>query len=227
MFSLAVQAGKLYHRPHLPMLREHNARSGFFERPMFEAVRAHLPAALQSVVTFADFTGWRVPSEVLTLEWRQVDFAAGVVRLEPDTTKNDEAREFPFAVLPDLAVLLADQRDVCDQLKRKGVICARVFHRNGRPIRNFRTVWATACKAAGCPGRIPHDFRRTAVRNLVRAGISEKVAMTLTGHKTRSVFDRYHIVSGTDTREAIAKLAGTLAGTISEMDRKPPVAESA
>jgi integrase len=81
-----------------------------------------------------------------------------------------------------------------------------VFHRRGERIKDFRHAWLTACKKAGVPGRVPHDFRRTAVRNLVRAGVSEKIAMTMTGHKTRSVFDRYDIVDEQDLAEAARKL---------------------
>ena len=84
--------------------------------------------------------------------------------------------------------------------------CPRVFHRSGKPIKSFRVAFRTACADAGCPGRLLHDFRRTAARNLVRAGIPERVAMQMTGHKTRSVFERYNIVSVTDLREAAKRL---------------------
>ena len=69
------------------------------------------------------------------------------------------------------------------------------------PIRSFYTRWDQACTAAGCLGRIPHDMRRTAVRNLNKAGVPETVAMKITGHKTRSVFDRYDITSEEDLAE--------------------------
>jgi integrase len=204
-FSLALQGGKILWKPYIPMLKENNIRKGFFEREQFLSVRRHLCEDLQPMVTFAYITGWRIPSEVLTLQWRQVDFTAGAVRLDPGTTKNDEGREFPFTA--ELRELLEAQRAKADTLKREGgTICPWVFHRKGQPIRTFRRSWITACKKAGVPGRIPHDFRRSAVRNLVRAGISERVAMAMTGHKTRSVFERYNIVSCGDLMEAAKKL---------------------
>ena len=84
-----------------------------------------------------------------------------------------------------------------------------VFHREGRRIRDFRVVWTRACEGAGCPGRTPHDFRRTAVRNFEQRGISRSVAMKLTGHKTESVYRRYAIVSESDLMEAARRLDAT------------------
>jgi len=75
-------------------------------------------------------------------------------------------------------------------------------------IISFGKAWKAACRKAGCPGRLPHDLRRTAIRNFVRKGISENVAMKLSGHKTSSVFRRYDIVSGDELREAAEKLDG-------------------
>jgi integrase len=220
MFSLSVQAAKLHAKPHVPMLQENNVRTGFFEHAQFTAVRNHLPEALQPVATFAYYTGWRTVSEVLPLRWHQVDMNAGIVRLDPGTTKNREGRTFPLGMVDDLRLTLEAQKAATEALQRaRGEIIPWVFHRDGESIRNFRKAWMAACKAAGCPARIPHDFRRTAVRNLVRAGVPEKTAMQLTGHKTRSVFDRYDIVDETDLRAAAAKLnalMGTVSGTVKQ-----------
>ena len=123
----------------------------------------------------------------------------------------------------ELREVLEQQRAITENLQRQlKVVCARVFHRSGRPIKSFRVAFRTACAGAGCPGRVLHDFRRTAVRNLVRAGIPERVAMQMTGHKTRSVFERYNIVSVGDLREAARRLdiaTGTISGTIEENRR--------
>jgi len=207
-FNLGIQAGKLMTKPYVPMLKENNVRTGFFERHQFEALRKNLPSELKGLITFFYITGWRL-SEVLSLRWSQVDFDIGRVYLEAGTTKNDEARVFPFT--DELRKLLEDQKKYTDkvQMERK-IICPWVFHRNGKQIKSIRKVWATACRKAGVPGRIPHDFRRTAVRNLVRAGVPERVSMQMTGHKTRSVFERYNIVSEGDLEEAARRLNKTM-----------------
>jgi hypothetical protein len=139
-----------------------------------------------------------------------VDHNAGLVG------SGREGRTFPFSGLPELGTLLEAQRAATDAVeKASGRIVPWVFHhRQGQPVRFFRRSWLTACERAGCPGRIPHDLRRTGVRNLVRFGVSERVAMMLTGHKTRSVFERYNVVSENDLNDSVKKLAGTIAGTI-------------
>lgn len=134
--------------------------------------------------------------------------------LDPGTTKNEEPRTLP--IYGDFAVWL---KRLSTEQRSQWPECEYVFHRNGKPVRNFRKSWAEACKRAGVPGLIFHDLRRTAVRNMVRAGIPEKVAMQISGHKTRSVFDRYNIVSDRDLTDAAEKMEahlqnlGTLLGT--------------
>ena len=101
--------------------------------------------------------------------------------------------------------LLNPQPGIGGLATRSEKICPWVFHRNGRRVKNFRKAWEHACEAAGVPGRIPHDLRRTAVRNLERAGVSRSVAMQLTGHKTESVYRRYAIVSESDLGAGLEK----------------------
>jgi integrase len=108
------------------------------------------------------------------------------------------SRVFPFGISPELSEVFEGQWKKRIELQKTGVICPWVFHRNGTPIRDYYNSWENACKAAGVPGRIPHDFRRTAVRNLERAGVPRSVGMKLTGHKTESVYRRYAIVSERD-----------------------------
>jgi integrase len=195
------------------MLKENNVRTEFFEWDQFQAVCRNLPAPLQAVMRFAYVTGWRIDSEILPLEWRQVDFderltpsqkIPGTVRLDAGTTKNDEGRVFPFT--EELRGVLEAQHAEHLRLKQAGKIAPWVFFRlvaKGRGgatypkrITRFNKAWKNACLAAGAPGRIPHDLRRTAV----------SVAMRLTGHKTRSVFERYNIVSDGDLGTAAERI---------------------
>lgn len=205
-FTLAISAGILASRPHIALLREDNVRRGFFEAEEFEAVRRRLSPDLADFVSFLYLTGWRWRSEAARLRWANVAFAAAEVRLEPGTTKTGEGRIFPFTAA--LRRLLARRRSVT---RRREVELGRsvpyVFTRaDGAPVGTFNKAWATACRAAGVPGRVLHDFRRTAARNLLRAGVPERVAMQLVGWKSRQMLDRYHIVSAADLIAAAQKL---------------------
>jgi integrase len=213
-FRLAMQAGTLMTRPHIPMLGEASARRGFFEPWQLEAVRAHLPNALQPVVTFAYLTGWRVMSEVLPLEWRAVDWEAREVRIDPGAAKSGEPRVYPFT--DDVEAVLTTQRAERDRLRLAGTLVPYVFHRKGKRIRNFYTAWTAACTAAQIPGRLLHDFRRSAVRNLELRGVPRSTAMAMVGHKTESIYRRYAIVDAGSLRAAAAKInaAGTITGTV-------------
>jgi len=194
--------------PGVELLQENNVRKGFIEAEEYEAIRREIHEDLREMVTFLYFTGWR-KSEVLGLTWSQVDFVNGIVRLEVGTTKNSEGRSFPFSMLPGLEACLYRQRERTQALGREeSKIAPRVFwHGRGKPIKDFRSAWDIATRKAGCPGKLVHDFRRTAVRNLERAGVSRSVAMKLVGHQTESVYLRYCITSEKDLQEGVGKLA--------------------
>ena len=220
-FRLAHRAGRVAAVPAFPSLAVDNVRSGFFEPEDLAALLRELPVPLRPVVRFAALTGWR-KGEILGLTWAAVDFTAGTVRLEPGTTMNRQGRVFPFTALPALADLLREQRETTYAVQRaRGEIIPWVFHRGGVPIRDFYVAWRSAVDRAAheergvvlvlvrpqLVGRILHDLRRTAVRNLERAGVSRSVAMSLTGHKTEAVYRRYAIVDSAAQREGVAKLA--------------------
>jgi hypothetical protein len=157
------------------------------------------------VFAVAYMTGWRVKSELLTRQWAHVDLQSGSLRLEPGETKNLEGRQFPITSA--LRVVLERQRERTLAVeKATRAIIPWLFHREGRPVKSFRRAWLTACKDAGLSGRIPHDFRRTAVRNLERAGVPRSTAMKMVGHKTESIYRRYAIVDAAMLKEGAAKL---------------------
>jgi integrase len=194
-FNLAVQCTppKVPQVPYIPMLKENNIRKGFVEYEEFVALKDALPYYLKPVVTFAYFTGWR-RGEILGLKWNQVNLRDGIIRLEPGETKNDEARTLYME--PELWEMMKDLH------RNRRLDCQTVFHLNGKNLNDCRKSWKKACTDIGRPELLFHDLRRSGVRNMIRAGIPERVAMSISGHKTRSVFDRYNIVSQEDLKEA-------------------------
>jgi integrase len=210
MFHLGARCTppKVGQVPFIPMLKESNVRKGFFEHDEYTALKGTPPEHFKPIVTFAYHSGWR-KDEIMGLTWDRVDLKEGVVRLDPGETKNEEGRTLYLA-----GELTEEMRKL---FVNRHLGCPFVFHRNGQPIRDFRGSWDAACIKAGLcdvkkddegrpivikdkkgneevvkvPTKMFHDFRRTAIRNMVRAGVPERVAMKVSGHKTRSVFDRY------------------------------------
>lgn len=227
-FKLAVERRHLTMAPQVRHLSEKgNARQGFFTDTEFRALSVHLPPYLRDFAQFGYLTGWR-KGEIASLRWSDVE--GDVIRLRAQNAKNGEARTVTLSgVLADLI----EQRKAERQVKTEGVatFAANIFHLEGNAVGDFRKAWATGCVAAGLgqfvcdrcdqstnehkcekcrletrySGRFFHDLRRTAVRNMVRAGVSERVAMMISGHKTRAIFDRYNIVNEADLREAMRK----------------------
>jgi integrase len=201
-FNRAHKARTVALVPYFPMLRENNTRTGFLADAQFAALAAACAKRglwLRAMLEVGYQFGWR-SSEIKTMQVGQVDLAARTLRLEVLTTKNEEGRE---AVMPPILFGLIQQ---CVTGKAAGDY---VFTRDTdhRTVVDFRSAWREVTKEAKVPDIIFHDLRRTAVRNLIRRGVPEKVAMRITGHKTRSVFDRYNIVSHTDLRDAAEKMA--------------------
>jgi len=207
MFSLAKQDDKIINRPHIPKLKEpRQPRKGFFEYADFVKVRDQLDPYLRNIVEFEYVTGWRIDTEVLPLVWRQVDFAAGEVRIDdPRSTKNEEARVFPFT--DDLRRVLKAQRKLTESLNSEHVFCHVAGTRAGKRVSygGFYKAWRRAVRGAAVP-RVPHDFRRTAIRNLERDGVPRSVAMAMVGQKTEEVYRRYAIVDEAMIREAAVKM---------------------
>jgi integrase len=192
--------------PRFRMLRENNARKGFFEPEQFNLVLEHLPDYLKGPFEVAYITGWRVASEVLTRKWQHVDLENGWLRLDPGESKNTEGRMFPLT--PELREILSRQMEKTRQLQlATDTLIPWVFHRGGKPIKDYYGGWDKACRLAGYPDRVAHDLRRTAVRNLERAGVPRSAAMKMTGHKTESVYRRYAIVDEAMLREGAEKLS--------------------
>lgn len=199
MFHLAIRLDRLHAMPRFPeRLEENPPRQGFFEHAEYLKVRRHLPSGYQDILDFAYYSGWR-RREITELTWAEVDLDGGVIRLSPQRSKTKVGRLLPVS---------KPIWDVLERRKKRRLVADRlVFKRDDATVRQWRVAWRQACRKAGVPGRFLHDCRRTAARNLIRAGVPERVAMLLTGHKTRAVFDRYNIVNERELATAGTRLA--------------------
>jgi len=186
--------------PKIEMTKENNVRTGFFEHDDFLVLRGKAPDHVKVVLTIGYYTGMR-KGEILGLKWSQVDFDHKVLRLETGTTKNKEGREVPLT--SDLFGVLEKW---WKETMEKHPSCQWICHYKGERYTDFKRAWKTVCKNAGFVGSLFHDFRRTGVRNLVRSGVPQSVAMKISGHNTDSVFQRYDIVSHQDIKDAGEKL---------------------
>ena len=203
MLTIAKRAKKIHDVPFIEFMEEPSARKGFLERRDFEKLVKLLPTHLRLLVTFLYWCGCRI-GETLQIEWSQVDLESRQIRLEPEQTKTDEGRIVPLS------------SELVSMLRKIEPKKGRVFDGT-----NLRKEWMKACSLCGLgtltevegrpydpiySGLTLHDLRRSAVRNLRKAGVSEKETMRISGHKTRSVFERYNIVSTDDVMDAMRKL---------------------
>ncbi len=201
-FRLAHNEGTLTLAPSIPSLPENNARRGFFDRHEVESLVSHLRQPLSDMAQFAYETGWRL-GEIRGLRWEYVDRRAREVRL-PDS-KNGEGRVLPLD--ENLWILIERCWSRREYKKANGgsSLSEYVFHFRGRPTpeTTLRRWWVEALTKAGLPGKLFHDFRRSAVRDMIRAGVAQAVAMSVSGHKTESMFRRYNITTTADKLEAL------------------------
>ena len=201
MLKIAHEDRKLHVMPKIRLLKPGRPRKGFLDRGGFEELLGHIHDKLKPLFVFLYYCGVRL-GEAKQIEWSQVELAGKIIRLEGDQTKNSQPREIP---LPDGLV------SMLETLPEDGPVFDTT---------NYRKAWHKACVAVGrgtlekvegkpdqrYNGLLIHDLRRSAIRNMMDADVGEKVAMEISGHKTRSVFDRYNIVSREDKTKAMRKV---------------------
>lgn len=193
---------KMMEVPVIEMFEVDNARQGFIGVGEFAALLEKIPSQdVKDIVEFLYQSGWR-SYEAKELKWAWIDLGTNMVRLPAEFSKSKKARALPLT-----GALL----DVIERrLKVRRLDCEHVFHRKGKPIKKFDKAFKAAAAKIGFPDLLPHDMRRSAVRNFRRSGLSEHEGMALSGHKTDSVYRRYDIISENDLTEAMNKVQSHL-----------------
>jgi integrase len=208
MFNLLVQAKRLSHDnvPFFPHLKEAEPRQGFLEPAEFSRLRDALPDYLKDSVEFLYLTGWR-KGAMRSLEWTDCELefiegelTGGTINLRASKSKNKR---------PSKVRLSSELLDLFQRVWAKRIPeCPYVFHDGaGRSIGDFKKSWKSAKRAVGLDSVLVHDMRRSCARNLDRAGVSQTVAMRITGHLTDSMWRRYNIVGDDDLEVAMARVS--------------------
>jgi len=187
------------HVPHFPKLTEDEPRKGFLKPELYQKLLFELPEEIRLLFVVAYHVGLR-KGALLRIRWSQPDLAANTIWME-GRKSNRKPEPVAVPIYGDMAKFIEMQPQTSDCL----------FARGAKPILDFRESWKLGCERAGVSNLLFHDLRRTAVRNLRRAGVAETVIMKITGHRTRSVFERYNITDHTDTQEAGRKAEEFLA----------------
>jgi integrase len=194
-FRLAARKELVSHVPEFPedLSEKHNVRQGFLEHHTYLALQRALPEDYADVLDFGYLVGWRKGS-IHGLRWPSIDRAANVIYLP--ARDNKTGKPFRLWMFPELRAVV-DHR-----WAKRHPETDLVFHVDGKPMGDWDGTWKQACRAAGVAGLLFHDLRRTATRNLIRAGIDPKVAMKITGHETEAMLRRYDISAEDDVRDA-------------------------
>lgn len=204
-FKLGIDRELIQKAPKITLYKPNNARKGFFEKEQFEKIRdelakpKHANGLYSDMLTVAFLTGRR-QSEIRRLRWEDYLKDAKVL-LIPDSKNN---KPWTVPVMGELQEILQKREKEIDSQSP----CPLIFNRAGKPVSKI-TLWRhyrAAAKSCGLDSKLFHDTRRTAVRDLMRAGVERSVAMQITGHKTEKVFERYNIVDEQDLKNAMTKL---------------------
>jgi integrase len=197
-FKLMAQAGMISTVPVIKLFEGETVRKGFIGVADLGALLEKVPDTdARDIIEFLYNSGWR-SGEAKNLLWSWIDSDANMIRLPAESSKSKKARALPIT---------GGLMDVIERrTKLRRLDSEHVFHRNGKPIKSFRKAFKAAAKEIGYPDLLPHDMRRSAVRNFRRSGLSEHEGMALSGHQTDSVYRRYDIISEDDLTQAMNRV---------------------